>query len=124
MRNNKTLVVGALAALALFAVAGEAAAQSAVSLTSKPAAGGGQVWSVPIQTLVTLTALTFLPAVMLLMTGFTRIVIVLSLLRQALGTQASPPNQVVPTPRVNPRPRPSSALTRGRTASNDPAGCT
>ena len=97
MRNNKTLVAaaGAIAALALLAVAGEAAAQSAVSLTSKPAAGGGQVWSVPIQTLVTLTALTFLPAVMLLMTGFTRIIIVLSLLRQALGTQASPPNQVL-----------------------------
>ena len=39
--------------------------------------------------------LSFLPAVLLLMTGFTRIVIVLSLLRQALGTQAAPPNQVV-----------------------------
>ena len=47
------------------------------------------------QTLLFLTALTFLPAVLLLMTSFTRIVIVLSLLRQALGTQAAPPNQVV-----------------------------
>jgi flagellar biosynthetic protein FliP len=41
------------------------------------------------------TALSFLPAVLLMMTGFTRIVIVLSLLRQALGTQSAPPNQVV-----------------------------
>jgi flagellar biosynthetic protein FliP len=50
---------------------------------------------VPIQTLLFFTALSFLPAVLLLMTSFTRIVIVLSLLRQALGTQAAPPNQVV-----------------------------
>ena len=49
----------------------------------------------PIQTLLFFTALSFLPAVLLLMTGFTRIVIVLSLLRQALGTQSAPPNQVV-----------------------------
>jgi flagellar biosynthetic protein FliP len=50
---------------------------------------------VPIQTLLFFTALSFLPAVLLLMTGFTRIVIVLSLLRQAMGTQAAPPNQVI-----------------------------
>ena len=49
----------------------------------------------PIQTLLFFTALSFLPAVLLMMTGFTRIVIVLSLLRQALGTQSAPPNQVV-----------------------------
>jgi flagellar biosynthetic protein FliP len=56
---------------------------------------GGTSYSVPIQTLLIFTALTFLPAVLLMMTGFTRIVIVLSLMRQALGTQMSPPNQVV-----------------------------
>jgi flagellar biosynthetic protein FliP len=56
---------------------------------------GGASYSVPIQTLLFFTALSFLPAVLLMMTGFTRIVIVLSLLRQALGTQAAPPNQVV-----------------------------
>src|SRR6218665_1964108 len=47
---------------------------------------GGTSYSVPIQTLLFFTALSFLPAVLLMMTGFTRIVIVLSLLRQALGT--------------------------------------
>lgn len=57
--------------------------------------GGGTSYSVPIQTLLFFTALSFLPAVLLMMTGFTRIVIVLSLLRQALGTQSAPPNQVV-----------------------------
>ncbi len=56
---------------------------------------GGTSYSVPIQTLLFFTALSFLPALLLLMTGFTRIVIVLSLLRQALGTPAAPPNQVI-----------------------------
>jgi flagellar biosynthetic protein FliP len=56
---------------------------------------GGTNYSVPIQTLLFFTALSFLPAVLLMMTGFTRIVIVLSLLRQAMGTQSAPPNQVV-----------------------------
>jgi flagellar biosynthetic protein FliP len=56
---------------------------------------GGMSFSVPIQTLLFFTALSFLPAVVLMMTGFTRIVIVLSLLRQALGTQSAPPNQVI-----------------------------
>ena len=65
------------------------------SITSKPAAGGGQTYTLSIQTLLTLTALSFLPAVLLLMTGFTRIVIVLSLLRHALGLQSTPSNQVV-----------------------------
>lgn len=55
----------------------------------------GVSFSVPIQTLLFFTALSFLPAVLLMMTGFTRIVIVLSLLRQALGTQSAPPNQVI-----------------------------
>jgi len=56
---------------------------------------GGTNYSVPIQTLLFFTALSFLPAALLMMTGFTRIVIVLGLMRQALGTQAAPPNQVV-----------------------------
>jgi flagellar biosynthetic protein FliP len=62
---------------------------------STPAPGGGQSYTLPVQTLLFLSALAFLPAVLLLMTAFTRIVIVMSLLRHALGTQASPPNQVI-----------------------------
>jgi flagellar biosynthetic protein FliP len=72
-----------------------AAAQALPALTSTPAAGGGTQWSLSIQTLLLLTGLTFLPALMLMMTSFTRIIIVLSLLRHALGTQTSPPNQVL-----------------------------
>lgn len=55
----------------------------------------GASFSVPIQTLLFFTALSFLPAMLLMMTGFTRIVIVLSLVRQAIGTQSAPPNQVI-----------------------------
>jgi flagellar biosynthetic protein FliP len=65
------------------------------AFTSTPAAGGGQTYSLSLQTLILLTSLTFLPAVLLMMTAFTRIIIVLSLLRQALGTLQSPPNQVL-----------------------------
>ncbi len=64
-------------------------------LTATPSAGGGQAYTLSVQTFLLLTGLTFLPAVLLMMTGFTRIIIVLGLLRQALGTQASPPNQVL-----------------------------
>jgi len=55
----------------------------------------GESWSLPVQTLVLMTSLTFLPAILLMMTGFTRIVIVLGLLRNALGTASTPPNQVL-----------------------------
>jgi flagellar biosynthetic protein FliP len=83
-----------LAALAL--LAGPALAQNNAQLPLLIGTGpGGSNYSVPIQTLLFFTALSFLPAMLLMMTGFTRIVIVLSLLRQALGTQSAPPNQVV-----------------------------
>ncbi|WP_338501354.1 flagellar type III secretion system pore protein FliP [Erwinia aphidicola] len=64
-------------------------------LISKPMANGGQSWSLPVQTLVFITSLTFLPAILLMMTSFTRIIIVFGLLRNALGTSSAPPNQVL-----------------------------
>lgn len=64
-------------------------------MTSTPNGGGGQNYSLSVQMLLFMTALTFIPAMLLMMTSFTRIVIVLSLLRQALGTQTAPPNQVI-----------------------------
>jgi flagellar biosynthetic protein FliP len=87
----------ALIALAAVLLPSLALAQSAglPAFTSTPAAGGGQTYTLSLQTLLLLTSLSFLPAALLMMTSFTRIVIVLSLLRQALGTQASPPNQVL-----------------------------
>ncbi len=65
------------------------------ALTSAPGPGGSQTYTLSIQTLITLTALTFIPATLLMTTSFTRIIIVLSILRHALGTQTSPPNQVL-----------------------------
>ncbi len=65
------------------------------AFVSKPVPGGGQSYTLSIQTLLMLTALSFLPSVLLLMTSFTRIIIVLSLLRHALGVQSTPSNQVL-----------------------------
>ena len=94
---SRTACSAAMLAFLAFALPTEALAQAGglPALTSTPVAGGGQNYSLPVQTLLLLSALAFIPAVLLMMTGFTRIVIVLSLLRQALGTQSSPPNQVI-----------------------------
>ena len=81
--------------LCLLAPAAYAAQPSMPAFTSTPASGGGQTYSLSLQTLILITSLTFLPAILLLMTSFTRIIVVLSLLRSALGTQSSPPNQVL-----------------------------
>ncbi|MEA5097552.1 MAG: flagellar type III secretion system pore protein FliP [Burkholderiaceae bacterium] len=72
-----------------------AGAQGLPVFNSTPASGGGQNYTLSIQTLLLLTSLSFLPAALLMMTSFTRIIIVLSMLRQALGTQSAPPNQVI-----------------------------
>jgi len=71
-------------------------AQAAIpAITATPAAGGGETYSLNVQTLLLMTSLSFLPAALLMMTGFTRIIIVLGLLRSALGTAMSPPNHVL-----------------------------
>jgi len=56
---------------------------------------GSQSYSVTLQILALMTALTFLPAMMMMMTSFTRIIIVFSILRQALGLQQTPSNQII-----------------------------
>ena len=58
-------------------------------------ADGAQTYTLTIQILLLMTLLTLLPAILLSMTSFTRIIIVLSLLRQALGLPQTPPNQVL-----------------------------
>ncbi len=101
-RAHATTVGLAIASAVLLIVASApawaapaAANGSLLSLNASPGPGGGTTYSVPVQTLLVFTALSFLPAVLLLMTSFTRIIIVLSLLRQALGLQTTPPNQVL-----------------------------
>ena len=56
---------------------------------------GGQTWSLSLQILVLMTTLTLLPALVLAMTSFTRIIVVLAILRQALGTQQTPSNSIL-----------------------------
>ncbi|MDR3054438.1 MAG: flagellar type III secretion system pore protein FliP [Zoogloeaceae bacterium] len=83
---------------ALCCLPGLALAQAAGGIpafTSTPGPGGSTTYTLTIQTLLTLTALSFIPATLLMMTSFTRIIIVFSLLRHALGTQTAPPTQVL-----------------------------
>ncbi|WP_426235124.1 flagellar type III secretion system pore protein FliP [Pseudomonas sp. TWP3-2] len=58
-------------------------------------ASGAQEYSVSLQILLIMTALSFIPAAVILMTSFTRIIIVFSILRQALGLQQTPSNQIL-----------------------------
>jgi flagellar biosynthetic protein FliP len=94
MRRASRACALALGLAALLA-APAALAQGLQALTSQPGPGGSQTYTLSIQALLALGALAFLPALLLMMTSFTRIIIVLSLLRHALGTQTSPPNQVL-----------------------------
>jgi flagellar biosynthetic protein FliP len=70
-------------------------AQNIPLFEAVPSKGGGTSYSVPVQTVLLLTVLSFVPAMLMLMTSFTRILIVLSLLRQAMGLVTTPPNAVL-----------------------------
>jgi len=65
------------------------------AVTVKTNADGTQEYTVTLQILFLMTALTFLPAILMMMTSFTRIIIVFAILRQALGLQQSPSNQIL-----------------------------
>lgn len=65
------------------------------AVSATPAPGGGQTFTLNLQTLLLLSAIAFIPALLLVMTAFTRIIIVLVLLRQAIGTVQVPPTQVL-----------------------------
>ena len=82
-----------LAGLLAPVLAQAAAGLPAVTVTTNP--GGGQTYSLTLQILILMTVLTLLPAILLMMTAFTRIIIVLSILRQAIGAGQTPPNQVL-----------------------------
>ena len=83
--------------LALLAAAPAADAQAAAGLDRAVAeiGGNGRPLSLSLQILVLMSLLTVLPSLLLMMTSFTRIIIVLSILRHALGLQQTPPNQVL-----------------------------
>ena len=65
------------------------------AFTMTPRADGGEDYTVTIQILAVMTALTLLPAFLLMMTSFARIIIVFAILRQALGLQQTPSNQIL-----------------------------
>lgn len=65
------------------------------AITLSTDAQGQQEYSVSLQILLIMTALSFIPAFVMLMTSFTRIIIVFSILRQALGLQQTPSNQIL-----------------------------
>lgn len=72
-----------------------AAAPGIPAFTVTTAPGGGQAYSLNIQILFLMTVLTLLPAGLMMLTAFTRIIIVLSILRQAIGLMGAPSNQVL-----------------------------
>ena len=65
------------------------------AVTVTTGANGETQYSVTMQILLLMTALSFLPAMLIMLTSFTRIIIVLSILRQAIGLQQTPSNQVL-----------------------------
>lgn len=85
-----------LLALTLVFIAPDVAAQQGISaVTVTTNADGGQEYSMTLQALFIMTALSLIPAFIMMMTSFTRIIVVLSILRQAIGLQQSPSNQIL-----------------------------
>lgn len=92
MQRITCIALTAVAAL----VAPEAVAQQALDLLTVAENGdGGRTYSVTLQVLVLMTLLSLLPAALIMMTAFTRIIVVLAILRQGLGTQQTPSNQIL-----------------------------
>lgn len=91
MRRTHWLLLLPLALLPLIASAEPGL--PALSVTTEP--NGGQTYTLSLQIMLLMTALTLLPAALLAMTSFTRIIIVLAILRQALGTAQTPSSQVL-----------------------------
>jgi flagellar biosynthetic protein FliP len=88
----KWIILIALSTLGFDALAQQTGID-AVTVTTNP--DGSQDYSMTLQALFIMTALSLIPAAVMMMTSFTRIIIVLSILRQAIGLQQSPSNQVL-----------------------------
>lgn len=81
--------------LALFPLVSLGADTGIPAVTLTTGEDGAQNYSVTIQILALMTLLTFLPAIVMMMTSFTRIIVVFAILRQALGLQQTPSNQIL-----------------------------
>ena len=93
MKNKFTVLLSLVLLFFTSAAWADNSVMSAVKVITN--SDGSQEYSVSLQILAMMTALSFLPAALIMMTSFTRIIIVLSILRQALGLQQSPSNQVL-----------------------------
>jgi flagellar biosynthetic protein FliP len=93
MRTLRWLIVLCGVLLAPSVLAADPLSLPAITMTT--GANGQQEYSVSLQILAIMTALSFIPAFVMLMTSFTRIIIVFSILRQALGLQQTPSNQLL-----------------------------
>lgn len=90
------LVRYVLLVVGLLFIADASWAQSGLSaVTVETDQNGAQTWSVSLQVLALMTGLTLLPSFLLMMTSFARIIIVLAILRTAIGTQQTPSNQIL-----------------------------
>ncbi|WP_144174431.1 flagellar type III secretion system pore protein FliP [Pseudomonas sp. Kh13] len=89
----RMLLILVLLLAAPLALAADPLSIPAITLSNTP--DGQQEYSVSLQILLIMTALSFIPAFVILMTSFTRIIIVFSILRQALGLQQTPSNQLL-----------------------------
>lgn len=89
------LLLLALLSAPLTGFATETTAADVIAVSAEAAVGASESYSLSIQILVLMTLLTLLPAGLLSMSAFVRMIIVLSILRQALGTAQTPPNQVL-----------------------------
>jgi flagellar biosynthetic protein FliP len=93
MKINKSFIMIIL--LYLFPIVLQAAPLSLPAVTVQPGVNGAQSYSVNLQILIFMTALSVLPGLLMAMTAFTRIIIVLSILRQAIGMAQTPTNQIL-----------------------------
>ncbi|WP_028388418.1 flagellar type III secretion system pore protein FliP [Legionella fairfieldensis] len=92
---KRAMLIGCSIALFFLPLMGDAATASLPAVTVSQAPGGGQTYSVNLQILLFMTLLSVLPGLLMAMTAFLRIIIVLSILRQAIGMAQTPTNQIL-----------------------------
>jgi flagellar biosynthesis protein FliP len=92
---KRVYAIGWLLPLLLLPLPAMAQLPGVEALRMIPGDDGSQTYSVTIQILAIMTALTLLPSMLIMLTSFTRIIVVLAILRQALGLQQTPSNQIV-----------------------------
>lgn len=90
-----SLILSIVSGLILYYCSASAADLDMTAFTVKTNPDGTQDYSISLQVVIFMTLLTFLPSIIIMMTSFTRIVVVLAILRQALGLQTSPSSQIL-----------------------------